>query len=251
MGRLPAAVCLLSAMTVARPPVTAASEPVRFAAAGEGAPMLEGELSLPELAAQGAPVPGVVICHPNPLMGGAMRNNVVRGIRDRCLELGMATLIFNFRGVGRSAGEPTDGSVCADDVRGALAFMRAQSGIDPARIGLAGYSFGAQMALAAMSGDHQVVACAAVGLPTGLEQPVTVADFAYLDGLDRPLLFVTGTRDQYSAIASILALVDHYHLQARVIPLEGTDHFFADPRSLATMATQTAHFLATHLARPR
>ncbi len=228
-------------------PVPPTRDPVTFLAAGEDAPLLQGEFSIPQRPNPATLVPGVVICHPNPLMGGNMYNNVVLALRNHCLELGMATLIFNFRGVGRSEGEPTDDPACADDVLGALAFMRAQPAVDAERCGLAGYSFGSQMALAACGRDPIVLACAAVGLPTGLAQPVTVEDFAYLDGIERPLLFVTGTDDQYSSIPNIFALVDHYELQARVIPMEGVDHFYTEPESLALMATQVAQFLAMKL----
>jgi len=242
------AVCVLALPVAAcAQPVPPTEDPMTFLAAGEDAPLLQGELSVPQRPNPDTLVPGVVICHPNPLMGGSMYNNVTLAIRDRCLELGMATLIFNLRGVGRSQGEMSDGPGCADDVLGALAFLRVQPAVDAERCGLAGYSYGSQMALAALRRDPTVLTCAAVGLPTGLEQPVTVADFAYLDGVERPLLFVTGTDDQYSSIPNILALVDHYHLQARVIPMERVDHFYSEPESLALMATQVGQFLAMKL----
>ncbi len=242
------ALCMLALPIAAcAQPVPPTQDPATFLAAGEDAPLLQGELSVPQRPNADALVPGVVICHPNPLMGGSMYNNVTLAIRDRCLGLGMATLIFNFRGVGRSQGEMTDGPVCADDVLGALAFLRAQPAVDGDRCGLAGYSYGSQMALAAMHRDPTVLACAAISLPTGLEQPVTVEDFAYLDGIERPLLFVTGTDDRYSSVPNILALVDHYHLHARVIPVEGIDHFYGEPDKLALMATQVGQFLAMKL----
>jgi len=228
-------------------PAPPTEDPVTFLAAGEDAPILQGELSVPQRPNADALVPGVVICHPNPLMGGSMYNNVTMALCDRCLELGMATLIFNFRGVGRSQGEPTDGPAGADDVLGALAFLRAQPAVDAERCGLAGYSYGSQMALAAMHRDPTVPTGAAISLPTGLEQPVAVEDFAYLEGIERPLLFVTGTEDQYSSIPNILALVDHYDLQARVIPIEHVDHFYGEPDTLALMATQVGQFLAMKL----
>lgn len=228
-------------------PLPPTQDPVAFPAAGEDAPMLEGELSVPQRPNSRARVPGVVICHPNPLMGGTMHNNVVLAMRDRCLKLGMATLIFNFRGVGRSEGRRADSVECVEDVLGALAFLRAQPAVDPRRCGLAGYSFGSAMALRACARDKTILACAAVGFPTGLEEPVKLDDFAYLEGLKLPVLFVTGTEDQYSSLPNITRLVAEYELQARVLPLEGVDHFFAQPERLAMMAAQVAQFLAGKL----
>jgi len=180
------------------------------------------------------------------MMGGTMHNNVVLAVRDKLLELGMATLIFSFRGVGDSEGERTDGVECVDDVLGALAFLRAQPAIDAERCGLAGYSFGSAMALRACGRDRGVLACSAVGFPTGLD-PVTVEDFAYLDGLGLPLCFVTGTEDQYSSIPNILILVDRYDLEARVVPVERADHFFGEPEQVSLMTTQVGQFLAMKL----
>ena len=50
-----------------------------------------------------------IICHPHPLYGGSMNNNVVFAARDTFLELGLGTLRFNFRGVGGSEGSFEDG----------------------------------------------------------------------------------------------------------------------------------------------
>ena len=43
-------------------------------------------------------VPGIVICHPGPLNGGNMDNNVVLAVSNALVEQGFATLRFNFRG---------------------------------------------------------------------------------------------------------------------------------------------------------
>ena len=55
------------------------------------------------------PWPGVVICHPHPLHGGSMDNNVVLALALGLVEEGFVTLRFNFRGVGGSEGEHTKG----------------------------------------------------------------------------------------------------------------------------------------------
>ena len=51
------------------------------------------------------PWPGVVICHPHPLHGGNMDNNVVLALALGLAQEGFVTLRFNFRGVGGSQGE--------------------------------------------------------------------------------------------------------------------------------------------------
>lgn len=243
------ALCVCAATAAAQdpaPPVAATEQPVTFPAAGEDGPLLEGELTLPERADRDALVPGVVICHPNPLMGGTMHNRVVLALRQRLRELGMATLIFNFRGVGASQGTGGGGQACADDVLGALSFLRAQPAVDGSRVGIAGYSFGAAMALRGLGRDPLVPACVAIGFPTGLD-PVNIAEFAYLQDIERPLLFAVGTDDRYSSIPNTRLLIEHYELKARLLPIEGADHFYTEAQDLATMASAAARFLAAEL----
>ena len=73
---------------------------------------LEALLAIPD-----APSAGVVICHPHPLYGGDMDNPVVVRVQEVCADLGVATLRFNFRGVGGSGGAHGDGVGEQDDGR--------------------------------------------------------------------------------------------------------------------------------------
>ena len=66
-----------------------------------GSISLEGLYYLPQ--GDGA-LPGVVLCHPHPLFGGSMDNNVVLAVASALVEQSIAALMFNFRGVGRSRG---------------------------------------------------------------------------------------------------------------------------------------------------
>src|SRR5579872_6154275 len=60
--------------------------------------------------------PTGIICHPHPLHGGAMKNKVVSTIARAFQELGLRTIRFNFRGVGKSAGTYDEGRGETDDV---------------------------------------------------------------------------------------------------------------------------------------
>jgi alpha/beta superfamily hydrolase len=55
-------------------------------------------------AGAGDPLPAVVVCHPHPLYGGSMNNNVTMAIAGALGELPLNALLFNFRGVGASGG---------------------------------------------------------------------------------------------------------------------------------------------------
>src|SRR6516162_8179534 len=94
---------------------------------------------------------GAVVCHPHPLYGGSMYNNVVEAALEAMWRMGWATLRFNFRGVGESEGEHSGGSGEADDAAAATRFLATELGLKPGDIVLAGYSFGAMAAMKAAS----------------------------------------------------------------------------------------------------
>jgi hypothetical protein len=50
-----------------------------------------------------------VVCHPHPLFGGTMENKVVTTLARSFQQCGMATVRFNFRGVGQSEGSYAEG----------------------------------------------------------------------------------------------------------------------------------------------
>src|SRR5256886_8683604 len=96
--------------------------------------VLEGRLAVPAGARA-----GVVICHPHPLYGGDMDNPVVVRVQEVCAKLGLATLRFNFRGVGGSGGTHGGGLAVADDARIALDVLAQATGEVP--LAIAGHSF--------------------------------------------------------------------------------------------------------------
>src|SRR5262249_54533328 len=108
---------------------------------------LEGSLCLPAAAPA-----GVVVTHPHPLYGGDMDNPVVTAAVGACAAQGLATLRFNFRGVGASKGAWDEGRGEQDDVRSALALLGQHLQAN-ARLALAGYSFGASMSSRVATGE--------------------------------------------------------------------------------------------------
>ena len=84
-----------------------------------GAETLEARLAVPA----GARL-GVVVSHPHPLYGGDMDSPVVARIVESCAGRGLATLRFNFRGVGASTGRHDEGRGEQDDVRASLARLQ-------------------------------------------------------------------------------------------------------------------------------
>ncbi|HUJ68655.1 MAG TPA: hypothetical protein VLW86_03985, partial [Syntrophorhabdales bacterium] len=84
----------------------------------EGPERLEGVLH------EGAGRGGSVICHPHPLYGGSMWNDVVEAMEEGFSKAGFSTLRFNFRGVGGSTGRYDDGKGETEDLVAACRFLK-------------------------------------------------------------------------------------------------------------------------------
>ncbi len=99
---------------------------------------LEVAFTMPE----GVPAAALaLICHPHPQFGGTMDNKVVQTLGKAFLEMGCATMRFNFRGVGMSAGGFDDGIGETEDAAAALQWAKAQLPTSTPLIA-AGFSFG-------------------------------------------------------------------------------------------------------------
>ena len=81
-----------------------------------------------------------LICHPNPVQGGSMLNKVVSTLQRTARDAGLATLRFNYRGVGASAGTHDMASGEIDDAEAVARWLRTQYPHLP--LTLLGFSFG-------------------------------------------------------------------------------------------------------------
>lgn len=147
---------------------------------------LEGELGLPD---GSGPFPVVVLCHPHPLYGGDMDNNVVVAVYQALMTRQVAALRFNFRGVGKSTGSFGGGVGENDDIKAALDFLGKQATIDTGRIGLAGYSFGGAVALSVALVDGRIKRLMLISPALG------ETAWSQLKGYPYPALVVVGDND--------------------------------------------------------
>lgn len=91
---------------------------------------------------EAAPIGIAVICHPHPQGGGTLDNKVVQTLARSFLEVGWATLRFNFRGVGESEGTWDEGRGELDDALAVVHAARARPELASLPLALAGFSFG-------------------------------------------------------------------------------------------------------------
>jgi len=176
---------------------------------------LDGRLAIPSRARG-----GIALCHPHPLYGGDMENPVVVRVAEVCREAGLATLRFDFRGVGASTGVFDEGRGEQDDLEVALDHLAAALP-EGAAVAAAGYSFGA--AVAARVAMRRSLAGLALIAPA-LAMPA-LADLGNLAAFAQPLLVVVGTADQYCPLDALERLARAVP-RATVRTVEGANHFF-------------------------
>jgi uncharacterized protein len=193
-----------------------------------------GELTLEGLlASPGGSARAAVVCHPHPMYGGSMYNNVVEAVLAAMWRLGYATLRFNFRGVGESEGEHDGGIGEVDDARAALKFLAAQTGVGASDAVMAGYSFGASVAMRAGIDDGAVGRIVAVALPIAMMPIESIAS-------SKAVLLVSGDRDSYSPIPKLQDFVEKLGATAKLEVITGADHFFGGYEDRLSEAIQNA-----------
>ncbi|MGC9225179.1 MAG: alpha/beta hydrolase [Terracidiphilus sp.] len=179
---------------------------------------------------QGAPGArfAALLCHPHPLGGGNLHNKVVyhtmKVLNDFAWGLGWPVLRFNFRGAGLSEGEH-DGFAEIGDVLAAMDWLEQEFQLP---LIVAGFSFGGVMALQAcslpMQAHRDVRALVALGLPTAVQG--RAYDFAFLQDLSIPKLFLSGDRDQFAPAEQLNQVAASAAEPKQLMFIPGADHFF-------------------------
>ena len=160
---------------------------ITFYSKGQPSFLLQGVIHEPRNVEK-APV--VVLCHPQPASSD-MNDTLTETLARRlAAEAGMIALRFNFRGVGNSQGQQTDGRMEPLDLAGAIDVAMAQAGANTAKVCVIGHGFGANIALMYAPYDPRIRTVVAISLllyrvPNGFPK-----------AFERPKLFVTGEFDE-------------------------------------------------------
>jgi alpha/beta superfamily hydrolase len=158
---------------------------------------------------------GVVICHPHPLYGGTMHNNVVKAVAHSYQEEEYTTLRFNFRGVEKSEGDFDNGVGELEDVKAALQTLGKK------HMDLAGYSFGAwvnALGLAKFEEAQRLIM---------VSPPVSAIDFSFLEYSPKIKLVICGSRDEIAEYKKVEKMLPKWNDQAVFRVIQGADHFYS------------------------
>lgn len=163
------------------------------------------------------PMPYAVICHPHPLHGGAMTNKVVYMIASTFNLLGVGTVRFNFRGVGKSTGVFDNGLGETDDLRAVVDWLTIDYA--PSELWLAGFSFGGYVAL---RGLRDLGASRLLLVAPAIDR----FDFANLPLNNIPTLVIQGAKDEVVSPQAVAEWVASQPYQPQFHWLPDADHFF-------------------------
>lgn len=175
---------------------------------------LEGVLINGELA-QRAGI--ALVCHPHPLYGGTMNNKVVVSVAKAFADLGFTVLRFNYRGVGRSAGEYDAGVGETTDVVSAIDWLRRLDNRGP--LWIAGFSFGTYVGLRAA--DQRPPA----GL-ISIAPAVNLFNFQESRPPACPWLVIQGDQDELVPVDAVLEWVSALPQRPTLLRIKGASHFF-------------------------
>ncbi|WP_297477376.1 alpha/beta hydrolase [Ferrovum sp.] len=159
------------------------------------------------------PVRGLaLVAHPHPLFGGTLNNKVTQTLARAFTGLGCVTWRMNFRGVGKSAGNFTQGPGETEDWLALHALAAQETAGVPLLLG--GFSFGAFVmteVARTLPCQRLVLVAPAVGhFPVGTVPPQT--------------LVIHGERDTTVPLTDVLRWAEPQDLPVLVVP--GADHFF-------------------------
>ena len=165
-----------------------------------------------------APRAAVVFAHPLPIEGGTMHTKVVFQSAKALARIGCVVLRFNFRGVGRSAGEWDRGPGEREDYRAALDYMSAaHPGLE---LWSAGFSFGSHIAMSCGAEDERV--CALIGIAP----PVDRYDYADVIRSLKPKFIIHGEMDELIPLKSVRGFYAQLADPKELIEIDRANHLF-------------------------
>ncbi len=169
--------------------------------------------------------PIALMLHPHPQHGGTMNNKVVYTLYHAFAQMGFSVLRFNFRGVGRSQGAYDEGEGELSDAASAIDWLQNHNP-DARACWIAGFSFGAWIALQLLMRRPEVAGFIAVSPPAGSH------DFSFLAPCPVSGRFIQGTADTIVAAEGVEELAAKLSHQGGVTIdcqlVEGADHFFGN-----------------------
>lgn len=175
---------------------------------------IESILTVPE---NFNPIWLAVIGHPHSLQGGTMNNKVVTTLARVFAELGIASIRFNFRSVGGSAGRYDAGLGESEDM--ALIAKTWRMVFDEVKVIYAGFSFGSYVAYRAASQSNGA-------LLITVAPAVTHYDYNEFKIQNMPWILAQAEHDEVVPIDAISEYVAKLSVKPQICSFPHAGHFF-------------------------
>ena len=167
--------------------------------------------------------PAALVLHPHPKHGGTMNNKVVYNTFHTLAGAGFSVLRMNFRGVGRSQGKFDNGIGELSDAATGLDWLQ-QNNPDASTFWIAGFSFGAWIALQLLMRRPELEGFIAIS------PPANMYDFSFLTPCPCPGLIVQGDQDSIVPEEDVQKFINKLsqqrNLRVNYKVVHGADHFF-------------------------
>jgi len=217
---------------------TQTERPITFYSKGQPALLLEGVVHTPQKAEK---TPLVILCHPQPASSN-MNDSLLVTLARHLANAGMIVLRFNFRGVGRSQGQQTDGRLEPLDLAGAIDAGIEQPGVNPNKICVVGHAFGAYITLLYAPFDARIRTIVSISFP------IFRATNGFPRQFERPKLFVTGEFDEICPLYKLEPFVESQKGPKGVKIIIGARHLMTGFEDAA--ATAILKYLKTWAEMP-
>ena len=166
----------------------------------------------------------VVFAHPHPQYGGTMHTKTVYQAAKGLTRIGCAVLRFNFRGVGRSAGEFDRGPGELLDFVAALDWMERR--FPDTRLWAAGFSFGSWVALEVGAADDRVSALIGIAPPVATSVSGMNYEFPNTVESTKAKFFVQGEADEVCPLEAMWKFYGSLEEPKELVVIDGADHLF-------------------------
>jgi uncharacterized protein len=158
-----------------------------------------------------------IVCHPHPLMGGTMHNKVVTTLVKTFQGMGVNTVRFNFRGVGRSDGQFDHGQGEAADLLTVVRWVEQNYPLQ--ELWLGGFSFGAYIATK-VAISHPVKNLVTIA------PPVENFSMQFLQPYADKWILVQGDLDDVVPADKVVAWGESRDPQPQIVRFSQAGHFF-------------------------
>jgi alpha/beta superfamily hydrolase len=162
-----------------------------------------------------------------------MNDGLLVALARSLAQAGMYALRFNFRGVGRSQGQQTDGRLEPLDLAGAIDLALSIRDVNSSKICVVGHGFGAYIALLYAPFDLRVRTLISISLPL----------FRAMSGFprqfERPKLFMTGEFDEICPLYKLEPFVEQQPGAKGIKVVTGARHLMRGFEEPAVNAART------------